>query len=294
MIGMEGIIAKGVGGLYYVYGSDGKVYESKARGRFRKDGMKPLVGDRVLLTDISSNTAVIDEILTRKNEVLRPACANIDQVMIVFAAAKPSIQYDLLNRFLVRMELERIPVLIGISKTDLSSEDACVEIRSFFETTGYPLFFFSVNEKYGMDELKTAFLGKTTAFAGPSGVGKSSLINYFCPEANMETGDISRKIERGKHTTRHAEIFAMESGTGYLMDTPGFSSLFLNEIKPLELWRYFPEMISEEQYCRFSGCSHMEEPDCGIKQAVATGKISKIRYEGYRQIYNELANIRRF
>jgi len=191
------------------------------------------------------------------------------------------------------MGLERISVLVGFNKSELVTEVQIAEMKEIYTLAGYPVYFFSVKEKTGLGELRDALEGKTTALAGPSGVGKSSLMNFLCPQAEMETGDVSRKIERGRHTTRHAELFVLRQGT-YVMDTPGFSSLYVNEISPQELWKYFPEMLEAEKECRFTGCCHMEEPDCGVKARVASGVIAKQRYESYRQLYTELGNIKRY
>jgi len=197
-----------------------------------------------------------------------------------------------LDRFLIRMGLEDIPVAVGFNKCELVTEEQRAEMQRIYTLAGYPVFFFSVKEETGLAELKTALEGKTTALAGPSGVGKSSLMNRLCPQAEMETGDISRKIERGKHTTRHAEVFVVSADT-FVMDTPGFSSLYVNEIRARDLWSYFPEMKDAEQECRFTGCCHMEEPDCGVKNRVLSGEIAKQRYESYRQLYTELSQVKR-
>jgi len=292
---MIGKITKGIAGFYYVYCEDGCLYECKAKGVFRKDGIKPLVGDNVCISvlDAEKKLGNLDEILTRKSELLRPATANVDQVLVMFAAAKPAPNFNLLDRFLIRMGLEHIPVLVGFNKCELVTEEQRAEMRRIYSLAGYPVYFFSVKEETGLAELKAALEGKTTVLAGPSGVGKSSLMNCLCPQAGMETGDISRKIERGKHTTRHAEVFVV-SGNTFVMDTPGFSSLYVNEIPAKELWEYFPEMESAERECRFTGCCHMEEPDCGVKNRVRLGEIAKQRYESYRQLYTELSQIKRY
>ena len=292
---MRGKITKGIAGFYYVYAEDGVLYECKAKGVFRKDGIKPLVGDNVGISVLDSEKKLgnLEEILPRTSELLRPAASNIDQVLVTFAAAKPAPNFNLLDRFLIRMGLEKIPVVIGFNKCELVTERQIEEIREIYSRTGYPVYFFSVKEKIGLDTLCTVLEGKTTALAGPSGVGKSSLMNFLCPQAEMETGDVSRKIERGRHTTRHAELFVLHQDT-YVMDTPGFSSLYVNEIPAQELWEYFPEMRDAEKECRFTGCSHMEEPDCGVKARVASGEISKQRYESYRQLYTELSSIKRY
>ena len=292
---MTGKITKGIAGFYYVHADDGTLYECKAKGVFRKDGIKPLVGDNVIISVLDSENKIgnLDEILSRESKLLRPAVANINQVLVMFAAAKPAPNYNLLDRFLIRMGLERIPVVIGFNKCELITEAQKAEMKEIYTLAGYPVYFFSVKEQKGLESLRHALEGKTTALAGPSGVGKSSLMNELCPQAEMETGDVSRKIERGRHTTRHAELFVLQHGT-YVMDTPGFSSLYVNEIPAQELWSYFPEMREAEKECRFTGCCHMEEPDCGVKDRVKAGLISAQRYESYRQLYTELSSIKRY
>lgn len=292
---MTGRIIKGIAGVYDIYGEDGKLYECKAKGVFRIKGIKPLVGDSVVFSVLDEEKCIgnIEDILPRRSELLRPAAANVDQVLIVFAAAKPAPNLNLLDRFLIRMGLEELSVLIGFNKCELVGEEQQKALEELYRSAGYPVYFFSVKENIGLDCLGKVFEGRITAFAGPSGVGKSSLTNYLCPEAEMETGDISRKIGRGRHTTRHAELFVVKDGT-YIMDTPGFSSLYVNEIVATELWKYFPEMKREEKNCRFTGCVHMEEPDCGVKNAVKDGLIKKQRYESYRQLYTELSAIKRY
>lgn len=292
---MIGKITKGIAGFYYVHAEDGCLYECKAKGVFRKEGIKPLVGDdvRISVLDEEKKLGNLDEILPRESELLRPAAANIDQVLVMFAAAKPAPNFNLLDRFLIRMGLENIPVLVGFNKCELVSDAQMAEMQEIYTLAGYPVYFFSVKEQRGLEALRDALEGKTTALAGPSGVGKSSLMNFLCPQAEMETGDVSRKIERGRHTTRHAELFVLHKDT-YVMDTPGFSSLYVNEIEAQDLWSYFPEMQDAEKDCRFTGCCHMEEPDCGVKDRVASGEISKQRYESYRQLYTELSNIKRY
>jgi len=292
---MIGKITKGIAGFYYVYGEDGFLYECKAKGVLRKDGVKPLVGDdvRISVLDAGKKIGNLEEILPRRSELLRPAAANIDQVLVMFAAAKPTPNFNLLDRFLIRMGLEGIPVVIGFNKCELITDEHMTETEAVYAPANYPVYFFSVKEQKGLDCLRDVLEGKTTALAGPSGVGKSSLMNFLCPQAEMETGDVSRKIERGRHTTRHAELFVLHQDT-YVMDTPGFSSLYVNEIPAQELWNYFPEMTEAEKECRFTGCCHMEEPDCGVKNRVVAGLIPKQRYESYRQLYTELSNIKRY
>ena len=292
---MQGKIVKGIAGFYYVHVAESGIYECKAKGIFRSRGVKPLVGDdvRMSILDEAEKLGNIEEILPRKNELIRPAVANVDQALVIFAAAKPKPNFNLLDRFLVSMNYQQVPVKICFNKQDMVSEEEVCLLREIYESAGYELYFTSVPEKKGVEELKKVLKGKTTTVAGPSGVGKSSLINILHPEAEMETGSISRKIERGKHTTRHSELFALDEES-YIFDTPGFSSVFLPDLEKEELKDYFPEFVEYEPYCRFQGCQHLQEPDCGVKQALQEKKISPVRYENYKLLYEELKNKRRY
>ena len=235
----------------------------------------------------------IDEILPRKNELIRPAAANVDQALVLFALTHPAPNLNLLDRFLVMMSMEDIPVKLCFNKQDLGDEALMDQYRSIYEAAGYPVYFISAREETGIEQVRSLLRGKTTVLAGPSGVGKSSLTNRIQPEADMETGDISRKIERGKHTTRHSQLFFVEKDT-YMMDTPGFSSMFTPDIEANELKDYFPEFAQYEDDCKFLGCVHIGEKVCGVKDAVAEGKISKSRYDNYRLMYEELKQKRRY
>lgn len=292
---MQGKIVKGIAGFYYVDVIGSGVYECKAKGIFRKDKKKPLVGDNVEMEilDEGEKEGNITQILSRKNELIRPAAANIDQALVVFAAAKPAPHFNLLDRFLVMMERKEIPVILCFNKEDIVSEEELLYLQEIYRPCGYPLVFTSAREEKNIGEVKRLLEGKTTVIAGPSGVGKSSLINLIQPEAQMETGSISRKIERGKHTTRHAELFRVDENS-YIMDTPGFSSLYVNDFEKEELKHYFPEFVPYEGECRFAGCSHTHEPDCAVKDAVQAGKIHEVRYNNYKEMYEELKNKRRY
>ncbi len=292
---MTGKIIKGIAGFYYVHGADERIYECKAKGIFRNRKIKPLVGDNVEISVLSQEPPEgnIDEILERKNALIRPAAANIDQVLVVFAARDPEPNLNLLDRFLVMLYQADIPVVIAFNKAELVGEDDMERYRRIYEPAGYRVMSVSTYEGRGIDEIRSLMRGKTTAFAGPSGVGKSSLTNLLMPEANMETGDISEKIRRGKHTTRHSQLFSAGGGT-YMMDTPGFSSIYVEGVEPNQLKDCFPEFAPYEEGCRFLGCVHIGEKVCGVKEAVEQGKISRSRYDNYRMFYEEQKDKRRY
>lgn len=292
---MQGKIIKGIAGFYYVHVAGSGVYECKAKGIFRKDGVKPLVGDDVEMEvthekDMEGN---IMRILPRKNELVRPAVANIDQALVVFAVTKPKPHFNLLDRFLVMMETKEIPAILCFNKADIAGDAEIAGLKAVYENCGYPLIFTSAKKEENIDRLKELLQGKTTAAAGPSGVGKSSLINRLQSGVKMETGSISLKIERGKHTTRHSELI-MLGDESYIMDTPGFSSLYAGNMEKEDLKYCFPEFAPYEGKCRFNGCGHIHEPGCAVKQAADEGKIHRIRYEDYVMMYRELQERKRY
>lgn len=286
---LEGKIIKGIGGFYYVDVPKKGIYECRARGLFRNQNCKPLVGDRVILEKGQALTGYVTEILPRKNELIRPLSANIDQAVIIFAAAQPTPNFNLLDRFTVMMEKAGIELILCFNKCDLVSEEEKERIRSIYKATDFRICFLSAKEQQGTEELKNLLFNKTTILAGPSGVGKSTLINLFVPNAHMETGQISEKIGRGRHTTRHSELFLAGENT-YVLDTPGFSTFYLDGIESEELRFYFPEIARQEGNCRFQGCLHLKEPDCCVKEQLEHGRISRERYENYCKIYEELKN----
>ena len=292
---MKGKIMKGIAGFYYVNVAGSGLYECKAKGIFRKEKIKPLVGDEVEMEvlDESEKTGNIERILPRRNELIRPAVANIDQALVIFAVTDPKPHFNLLDRFLVMMERKEIPVVLCFNKKDIAKPEEAGGLEEIYSACGYPLILTSALTMENIERIRELLLGKTTAVAGPSGVGKSSLINLLQPQAQMETGSISRKIARGKHTTRHSELIYIEEGA-YIMDTPGFSSLYVNDFEKEELKRYFREFIPFEGYCRFNGCSHVHEPGCAVKQAVEERKIHRTRYENYLEMYRELKEKKRY
>ena len=292
---MQGKIVKGIAGFYYVHVAESGIYECKAKGAFRNQKVKPLVGDNVRLEvlDEEQKKGNIEEILPRKNELIRPAVANIDQALVIFAAAKPKPNFNLLDRFLILMQYQKVPAVVGFNKQDMVDAEELQLLKNTYESAGYQVIFTSAAKEEGIQAVRDLLKGKTTTVAGPSGVGKSSLINLLSPEAEMETGDISRKIERGKHTTRHSELFALDENT-FICDTPGFSSIYLPEMEKEELGIYFPEIAEYEPFCRFQGCAHIHEPGCGVKEALEEKKISPIRYENYKLLYEELKDKRRY
>ena len=292
---MQGKIIKGIAGFYYVYAEGLGEVECKVKGVFRSRNEKPLVGDNVELTvlDEEKKTGNIVRILERRNALIRPAAANIDQAVVVFAAADPQPNRNLLDRFLVMMEREGIDTVICINKQDLNEEEA-QSMKLAYESAGYDVCVTSLLAGEGAEEIRKRLTGKTTVLAGPSGVGKSTLTNRIHPEAEMETGSVSDKIRRGKHTTRHTELIYVEKDT-FLMDTPGFSSFYIPDMEKEELKEYFPEFTEYADECRFGGgCVHIGEPDCAVKQALAEGKIDKERYENYRLLYEELKQKKRY
>lgn len=290
---MQGKIIKGIGGFYYVDVPNSGLYECKAKGIFRNKKLRPLPGDDVTIDILDEEKKIgnIIDISDRINELIRPAVANVDQVLIEFAAAQPNPNLNLLDRFLLLMSRQQVNTIICFNKIDIADPSMLEMLARTYEKSGSPVVLVSTYTGEGIDGVHTLLHGKTTVFAGPSGVGKSSLLKELLPEAKVEVGEISEKIKRGKHTTRHSELIKTDTGT-YFIDTPGFSTLYLDSFEKDELKHYFPEFQPYEGQCRFLGCSHTHEPDCAVKQAVASGEISKIRYDNYVEFYEELKNTR--
>ena len=292
---MRGKIIKGIAGFYYIYAEDGQVYECKAKGIFRKDNQKPLVGDNVEISILDENEkeGSVTAILPRKNSLIRPAVANVDQAFVIFAMENPKPNYMLLDRFLIMMEQQGIPAVVCFNKKDLGTEEELDFLYRTYTQCGYRVILSSALKGEGISEIHEILRGKTTVVAGPSGVGKSSLTNSLQGEIQMETGEISKKLKRGKHTTRHSQVIPVGEDP-FLVDTPGFSSLYLTDMEEQELKNYFPEFREYEEECRFQGCRHIHEPGCAVKKALEADKISRLRYEDYLALHQELKEKRRY
>ncbi|MCR5684649.1 MAG: ribosome small subunit-dependent GTPase A [Lachnospiraceae bacterium] len=285
---MEGKIVKSLSGFYYVDSGD-SVYACRAKGIFRLKDISPLVGDNVVfdVTDEQDKEGNITSVKERKNSMFRPQAANVDQALVVFAAAKPDPNLNLLDRFLIMMQKQNIHTIICFNKIDIAADEGLKLLKETYELCGHEVVFASVRENEGINRIRELLDGKTTVLAGPSGVGKSSMMNLLAPLAGMETGELSKRIERGKQTTRHTELVKLWEHT-YLTDTPGFTSLYIKDIAKEELRCYFYEFNDYSTECRFDSCMHINEPDCGVKNAVSAQLISRVRYENYRSMYAEL------
>lgn len=355
---MQGKIIKGIAGFYYVYVRGRGIYECKARGAFRKKKIKPVAGDAVEIeiTDPVDAEGNIVSIAERRSLLIRPTVANVDQALVIFAASKPMPNFNLLDRFLVMMEQAEIPTTILFNKVDLVDREEIERIRRIYAASAYPIHFMSAKENLGLDEIRRQLSNRTTTVAGPSGVGKSSLINRLQSATRMQTAGISVKLGRGRHTTRHSELIPLEGepsavegrlntggkgeaepsgGTGdpagrflvnrhfiedearvleedspemiceeirdryqgargFIVDTPGFSSLYAPDFEKEDLAFYFPEFLPYMNACRFQPCTHTHEPQCAVRKALDRGKISKSRYDSYLQMYEELSERRRY
>lgn len=293
---MTGKIIRAVAGFYFVYCYEDSIeYKCRARGLFRRDKFKPLVGDDCTfsLTQTEEVEGCVSEISKRRNYLIRPPVANVDQALVVFALADPDPNLSLLDRFLIRMQRSSVPTVICFNKTDLVCGEQTEELARIYEACGSRILTASILNEEGLGEIRSVMKGKTTVLAGPSGVGKSSLTNRLCPDAEMEVQEVSRQTRRGKQTTRHAQLFAAGDHT-FFLDTPGFSSLYLEDLRPEEVRHFFPEFESFEPSCRFRECMHLSEPDCGVKRAVEDGLVSRARYESYVRLVQELKEVKRY
>ncbi|MEL1134151.1 ribosome small subunit-dependent GTPase A [Desulfitobacterium sp. THU1] len=289
---ISGILLKGYSGFYYVF-AEGRVWECSLRGRFRIRNQEFLPGDRVKILPGAGMKATIEEVEPRRNALVRPTIANVDQAFLVFAYVSPEPDLNLLDRLIIQVTAAQIKPVIIMNKLDLARSEAdpsgktiSADGLDFYRELGYDLIKVSTKTREGLKELQEQINGKVTVLAGPSGVGKSSLLNALSPNLELKTGDVSQKLKRGRHTTRHVEL--MVCGEGLLADTPGFSSLYLPEMKREELTDYFVEFRGAVGQCRFANCMHHKEPDCAVKAAVASGMIQSSRYEHYGQFLEEV------
>lgn len=291
---MKGLIIKGIGGFYYVMTQEGEIVEAKGRGIFKKDKITLLVGDEVeiQMTDRDGAKGVINSIFPRKNQFARPPISNVDMFIVVFAAKNPRPNYSVIDKFLINSQLNGIEPVICINKKDLVSERDIDDIIDIYGKI-YKTVAVSARTGEGTDELCAMIKGRRAALAGPSGAGKSSIINLLHPKADMETGEVSRKTMRGRHTTRHVEIFSLAGG-GMLFDTPGFTSFDLPDIEEDQLKYYYPEFAEFNDLCRYDDCRHLKEPDCAVLAALAGGRINGRRYEAYVSNYEELKRRKRY
>ncbi len=282
-----GTIVKGIGGFYYVKTPEGTI-ECRARGRFRKEGEKPMVGDLVQIkrTKEDREKGSVEEIMPRKNQFIRPPVCNIDQMVVTISVKNPESSLLLADQLTVTAEAAGVSPVICLNKRDLD-EGRAEYLKEVYEKAGYPVVLTCAKDERGLSELSALLAGKITAFAGNSGVGKSSLLNKLCADFALATGDVSQRTSRGRHTTRHTELFELPLG-GYVFDTPGFSSFETQGILPEDLAGLFPEMRDFGDNCRFAGCAHVKEPGCLIKEAVAAGTIPKERYESYCALFEDL------
>lgn len=284
----EGKIIKALSGFYYVL-SDGEITQCRGRGVFRKNKVTPLVGDYVEFQADNETEGYIMKVFERKNELVRPPIANVDQAILVFSAREPDFSTTLLDRFLVLVESKDIAPLICITKMDLLQQDEIREIEEYAEhyrSFGYEVVVTSSKTEQGIEELSPYMRDKTSVFAGQSGVGKSTLLNVIKPELDLKTAMISSHLGRGKHTTRHVELIHIDDGL--VADTPGFSSLEFTDIEVEELPQCFPEMVEASEQCKFRGCLHINEPKCAVKNAVDTGDIPSYRYDHYLTFHQEI------
>ncbi|MGL4665614.1 MAG: ribosome small subunit-dependent GTPase A [Clostridium butyricum] len=282
---MNGKIIKGIGGFYYIKTEEGLI-ECKARGKFRHKDIKPMVGDNVTI-QIENGKGVIEEIHKRTSELVRPTVANVSLAFIVFAVKNPDINFDLLNKFLVLCEYNNIEVMVCLNKIDLVSEEEREEIKKRINDICYEVLFINAKQGIGIERLKEKMNGNVTVFCGPSGAGKSTLINQLADKEHMQTGNVSEKLGRGKHTTRHSEL--IEVAHGYIVDTPGFSTLEIKDLMDKNSLKYcFPEFSEYNDNCKYRGCLHYKEPKCALKDAVEEGKVNKYRYDFYIKSLEEI------
>lgn len=296
-----GLIVKALSGYYYVLPDEGgEPVQCRARGIFKKKGITPLVGDRVRFAATAGGEGTVDEVLPRTSELIRPPVANADTVLLAASVAKPDLSLLLMDRFLVHAEHAGLGVLIVLTKTDLldaaaaddPEADPIRRTEAIYRPAGYPVLACSVREGTGLADVKRALAGRLTVIAGQSGVGKSSLLNGIIPGVSLATGEVSDRLGRGRHTTRHVELIPHPDG-GFIADTPGFSQLDFSGIEAADLTACFPELAKWADACKFRGCLHQNEPDCAVMEAAGEGRIAESRYRHYLQFLQEIQQTKR-
>lgn len=282
----EGRIIKAYGGFYYVQ-TETDVITCFLRKRIKRE-MNVLIGDEVKIRMADEEKGVIEAILPRRNELLRPPVANVDQMVIVFAASEPEPNFMLLDRFLFLGEKAGLHIIICFNKMDLVDIPDFQAKTALYHEIGYPVQYLSAKKELGIDAFKDGLSQKISVFCGPSGVGKSALLNAIQPGMQLKTGEISDKIKRGKHTTRHVELLPFKQG-GYIVDTPGFSYLTFEDVKPEQVIDYFPDLKPYQKDCQYRECLHRQQTGCGVYEALLAGNISKERYERYLEFLTEIS-----
>ncbi|MGN7357614.1 ribosome small subunit-dependent GTPase A [Paenibacillus sp. SAF-054] len=301
----EGVIVKALSGYYYVKplvngmaaSGEKDAVQCRARGIFKKKGVTPLVGDHIVYSHTENGEGMVDEILPRRSELIRPPVANVDLAVLVFSVREPDLNLQLLDKFLVHIEHSGLDTVICLTKQDLLSdkpdaEDPVMQVKALYEQIGYQVIISSSRLGLGTDLLKERLKGQISVFSGQSGVGKSSLLNRLVPGLTLETSAISMRLGRGKHTTRHVELIELDEG-GFVADTPGFSQLDFLELGVEELSTCFRDFASFAEQCKFRGCSHTHEPGCKVREAVEEGKIATSRYEHYVLFLTEMKDKKR-
>ena len=281
---IEAIVVRRVGGLYQMMDQQGNRYRGNSRGKNKEQGI--LIGDHVEI-ETAGDKSMIEKVLPRRNELDRPTLANVDQLILVFAYSQPALQRELLDKMLLQAEIHQIVPIIILQKSDLNDREEVDRSMADYHLAGYTVLQTSALQDKGIQELRQLLQGRISVFAGPSGVGKSSLLNCLYPNWKLEIGEISQKSQRGKHTTRHAELYGRLED-GLIADTPGFYHLDLPLVEPRLLASYFPEMRPALGQCRFVSCVHDKEPDCAVKQLLAEGKIAPDRYATYLKFLAEM------
>ncbi len=284
----EGRVLKAYGGYFFVRNfASQQLYQCGIRGRLKKEKIDVTAGDLVKFSILDDGSGIVEERKERVNYLFRPPIANVEQVIITSAIVQPDLHYKLLDRLLILAEEIKLEVIICINKVDLASIEDVKEMMKAYEDIGYSVIYTSVEDGLGIEQLRLELKDKVSVFAGPSGVGKSSLLNAIQPSLELKMGEVSKRIKRGRHTTRHVELLPLESG-GWVADTPGFSSLDISFVAEDELHYLFPELIHYLDECKFKPCSHSHEPKCGVKDALDRGQIAKHRYEHYLEFLAEI------